>query len=453
MELAYASTLFTLWVLACVYWLRDKSENATQILEPDVKAPVSVLLVYASQSGQARDLVQRYTEQFNISSTHARACAIDQVQPHELSQFQQVLFVVSTYGDGAAPDHAQRFERSLKKLAREQHIHDAFEYAVLALGDSSYTNFCAFGHRLDQLLQKIGGHPMWPCHEVDCMAKGALNSWQKNLHSRFQLAPIEIEQTQPYQLIDRRHLNPQSPHPSLHLLRLRGLTTTSESIADGSIIDIRIPDGTTRSYSLANAPVSDRNGAVTVDLIVREHFREDGTPGMGSYWLTQRIDGGSQIFLTARQGVDWQRIPSHAPLIVIAAGSGLAGARGALQARFEAKASGPHWFIFGERDAEFDCPLQNEICQWHVQHQLTHLNFVWSRNNQHKSSKQRGYVQDVLLQEQQRLRNYLMQGAYLYICGSATGLGESVDMVLHDLLGEAVMQGLKLQNRYLRDIY
>ena len=55
--------------------------------------------------------------------------------------------MVSTYGEGEAPDNGAHFARQLQ--ATEIRL-DHLEYAVLALGDRRYRHFCGFGNRIDQ---------------------------------------------------------------------------------------------------------------------------------------------------------------------------------------------------------------------------------------------------------------------------------------------------------------
>jgi sulfite reductase (NADPH) flavoprotein alpha-component len=47
-------------------------------------------------------------------------------------------------------------------------------YAVLALGDSAYAQFCGFGRALDQWLQAQGAQPLFPRIEVNRSAGAAI---------------------------------------------------------------------------------------------------------------------------------------------------------------------------------------------------------------------------------------------------------------------------------------
>ena len=142
-------------------------------------------------------------------------------------------------------------------------------------------------------------------------------------------------------------------------------------------------------------------------------------------------------------------VAADTPAIFIGNGSGLAGLRGHLHARMQhGEANSRNWLLFGERNERYDFLYADELLGWLEQGRLSRLDLAFSRDQ-----NERLYVQDRLREAGPELRQWLDQGAVIYVCGSLEGMAAGVDAVLTDLLGEAGLHALIEQNRYRRDVY
>ena len=59
----------------------------------------------------------------------------------------------------------------------------------------------------------------------------------------------------------------------------------------------------------------------------------------------------------------------------------------------------------------------------------------------------------MLKQQSARLKQWIEQGAAVYVCGSLNGMASGVDQVLKEILGNELVEQLRHEQRYQRDVY
>ncbi|MCC4615316.1 sulfite reductase subunit alpha [Xanthomonas campestris pv. asclepiadis] len=199
-----------------------------------------VLIVWASQTGFARELAQRSVAALQSAGVGAHALPIEAVDRDQLARVPRLLCIVSTTGEGDAPDHAQSAERSW--LTDDAQDLTAVQYAVLALGDRGYAHFCAFGRRLDDRLQARGATRLFERIEVDNADPNALQHWQRRLA---ELAPALATQSDwslptytAWQLRERIRVNPGSAGAPIYRLRLTPCDGALPQWSAGDIAEI-----------------------------------------------------------------------------------------------------------------------------------------------------------------------------------------------------------------------
>ena len=444
-----------------------------------------VLVAFASQTGFAEELANATAKALAEAGAPVTLRELGAVTAADLTG--RALFVVSTTGEGDAPDPARAFIRDVMKDGVDL---AGLRYGVLALGDSTYAEFCAFGRSLDAWLARAGAQPLFDRVEVDDGDPAALRHWQGQLSLLTGVTDAPDWSRPAYgrwTLAERTLLNPGSPGGEAWHIRL--VPTDGATWEAGDILEIgprndpaevaalglpakladvlsglRLPHEPAaiealrglsaealterltplphREYSIASLPSDDG-----VELIVRLMPRADGAPGLGSGWLCRFAEVGGTVDARVRTNRSFHAPEASRPLILIGSGTGLAGLRAHLKARAAAGVRW-NWLVFGERTASCDYFHRAEIEGWKASGLLDRVDLAFSRDQ-----AERIYVQHRLRAAGDVLRRWVANGAAIYVCGSLEGMSRDVHAVLVEVLGSELLEKLTDEGRYRRDVY
>lgn len=446
-RLMLVASLAMSYALVCLapYLRTRRKRAAAQRAKAEAAATPGWIVAYASQTGNAEQLAGQTLATLRLAGIAAQMSELSELHAEDLQRAERILFLVSTYGEGDAPDAAAAFAGRLMTsgLALPQ-----LHYAVLALGDRAYARFCGFGRALDQWLQAQGAQSLFPRIEVDRSSAEAIGAWRQQL-SHLAGTSDAPDWSAPafdsWRLAERKLLNPGSAGAPVYHLELEPRDGALPAWESGDLVQIAAPSDPERAreYSIASMPADGR-----VHLLVRLHTHDDGSHGAASGWLTQQAGLGEAIQLRLRQHRRF-RLEDNAqrPLILIGNGSGIAGLRGHLKAR-TANGRARNWLLFGERNAAHDYHYRDELATWQLHGKLEKLDMVFSRDQ-----PARRYVQDRLAEQADEVRAWVAAGAAIYVCGSLDGMAAGVDAALAAALGREALDQLAAAGRYRRDVY
>lgn len=462
-------------------------------------------IAYGSQSGRSEALAFELAER--IQGEHKIIpITLNQLAQLPLPSIKRLIVIASTYGDGEAPDNASRILPALQRFKRDPLTE--LQVVVLGLGDRNYTRYCGFAQNLQQAFKQVRAQLLLPLTTMEQMDEALWATWQDQVAASFSLSLGEVVRTNlfsQWQLNNRTRINEGSQGaPVYHLQLIQDGIIKNDTWQAGDIAEVqpenagelieralanrtferariaqalrqtnlrKLDDGQkqllesnetvsdewlaqlaklpTRYYSIASVPREQ-----SLQLLVRQKRDESGDLGLGSGWLTEHLNLHSDVSVHIRKNSNFHSAPESAPIILIGNGTGIAGLRSHLAQRAmemllsPKTATGKAWLLFGERNRSKDRHFAQDLEKWQARGVIAKINMAFSRDIEiHR------YVQDLIAPNAAELREWVNRGAYIFVCGSLQGMAQGVDRELERALGANVLQKLRDENRYRRDVY
>lgn len=158
-------------------WLLDyytKKFSSTTTTERE-----KVTILWGSQTGNSEILAKKTGKALTKAGFNPDVVDMGAYKAEQLSAEQIVLIITSTYGDGEPPDNAMDLHAAV--LAEDAPKMEGVKYAVLALGDTDYPDFCQCGIEFDERFTALGAEKILNRVDCDVDFDDEYSAWQKDL--------------------------------------------------------------------------------------------------------------------------------------------------------------------------------------------------------------------------------------------------------------------------------
>ncbi len=151
----------------------ENTEGAVTTTSQKVSSTKELTILYGTHTGNAELIGKQVKTLAEKQGLQVKLVAMPDYKSRKLKSEQNLLVIVSTHGDGEPPASAEDFYNYLYDKKAPRNI--PANYAVIALGDSSYFQFCKTGKDIDDQLGELGGKRVHSIVELDVDFKDRLS--------------------------------------------------------------------------------------------------------------------------------------------------------------------------------------------------------------------------------------------------------------------------------------
>ncbi|MFT7444871.1 MAG: sulfite reductase (NADPH) flavoprotein alpha-component, partial [Granulosicoccus sp.] len=234
-----------------------------------VAAPLTVL--YGTESGNSEELADKLVKATKKKGLKASMKNLADLKPADLAGFEQMAVIISTWGDGEAPEAAEGFYNAFLKEAPDL---KGTRFSVCALGDTSYEKFCEIGKVFDSRLETLGSERMTDREDCDVDFDDSFAAWLDRVLEKVGQGAAVVTDFAAVASISTVEYSKKNPFPAevLDTVLLNGEGSVKETIhlefsLEGSGLEYEAGD------ALAVVPVNADD--VVADLIKVTGFSEE----------------------------------------------------------------------------------------------------------------------------------------------------------------------------------
>ncbi|NRA83232.1 MAG: assimilatory sulfite reductase (NADPH) flavoprotein subunit [Gammaproteobacteria bacterium] len=165
------------WVSGYLAGLAQSNSAGAAVATPSPSATLTVL--YGSQTGNAKGVATQVANAATEQGISVNLVSMANYKTKSLKQETHLLIVVSTHGEGEAPDDAIQLHQFL--ASKRAPKLESLQYAVLGLGDTSYEFYCQTAIDFDQRLAALGAQSIIERQDCDVDYDDDVAKWQTSI--------------------------------------------------------------------------------------------------------------------------------------------------------------------------------------------------------------------------------------------------------------------------------
>lgn len=159
------------------------------------KSNKQLKILYGTHTGRSKTIAGQLVSKLAARGVEAVSIALDEYKTRQLTSETNLVFIVSTHGEGEPPAMAEDFHSFVTGKRAPQLPN--LNYSVVALGDKSYKLFCQTGIDIDQALAKSGAKPILPVLTLDVDFEDEAERWINDFTNVFAETSPALVQTNP----------------------------------------------------------------------------------------------------------------------------------------------------------------------------------------------------------------------------------------------------------------
>jgi sulfite reductase (NADPH) flavoprotein alpha-component len=231
-------------------------------------------ILYGSQTGNCRLLAEQYAQASQTIGIQSKVISLAEFKPRQITKEKNVVLIVSTHGEGEAPDDAQIFYDYLFSNKNPQL--KSLKYSLLALGDSSYEKYCQTGIDIDLQLQKLGAQSIAPRVDCDLDYEDSAEKWQKTTVEYFAKTLVDSNiKTPPLSLLKSQSNTTSLTYNRNNTFSAEILTiqkiTTHDSVKKVYHIELDIEDSSITYETGDSLGIVTNNNHKRIDQLIKTH--------------------------------------------------------------------------------------------------------------------------------------------------------------------------------------